>query len=105
MPSFPNNWHFRPCYPGSVFSGESGGRKHVVIRIDVHVILFRPVIEIVQSGGDWIGMIHDIHAVINDVARMRNKLAAGHELVIRTVTEAVAHAAVKSGQTGAGFDG
>jgi hypothetical protein len=35
---------------------------------------------------------------------MCDKLASGHELVIRTVTKAIAHAAVKSGQTGAGFD-
>src|ERR1700757_2633876 len=105
MPSFPNNRHFRLRYPESVFSGESGSRKHLVIRIDMHVVLFRPVIEIIQSRGDWIGMIHNIYAVINDVARMRHKLASGHKLVIRTVTEAVAHAAVKSGQTGAGFNG
>ena len=49
-------------------------------------------------------MIHDIHAVIDDIAGMRDELASGHKLVVRTGTEAITHAAVKAGQAGSSFD-
>src|ERR1700683_5257405 len=104
MPSFPGDRHFRARHPESVFSGESGGCKHLVIRIDVHVILFRSVIKIAQSGCNWIGMVYDIHAVIDDIAGMRDELASVHKLVVRTGTEAITHAAVKAGQAGSSFD-
>src|SRR5580704_16244822 len=97
MLSFPDDRHFHSGHPESMFSRKSSGGKHVVIWINVHIILLRPIIEIVQSRGDWVGTIHNIHPVINDISGMRHELAASHKLIMCVVPEAICHAAVKSG--------
>src|ERR1700722_2952785 len=97
MLSFPNHGHFRSGHPEGMFSRKSSSSKHVIVWIDVHVVLFRPIIEIVQAGRDWIGVLHNIDQVIYDISGMGDELAAGHKLIVRMVTETIVHPAMESG--------
>src|SRR5260370_21616957 len=95
MLSFPDDRHFHSGHPESMFSRKGSGGKHVVIGINVHIILLRPIIEIVHTGSDWVGTIHNIHPPFADIARMRYRLAACHKLIVLVVPEALDHTAVE----------
>src|SRR5688572_19467975 len=84
--------------PRQMLTRERRGRKHFVRRVDMHVVLLRPVGEALDAAADRILRLHNVDAVVDDVARMCDPLAAAHELVFDRFAERVAHAAVISSQ-------
>ena len=71
----------------------------------MHVILLGTVSEILDPIHDRIVAPHDVHPVIDDVAGMRDPLAAAHELVARRFAKCVAHAAMIAAKADAALDG
>ena len=69
----------------------------------MHVVLLAAHGEVLQPGGDGIGVIDDMHAVVDDPSGMSHPLAADHELVIRLATEGVAHSTVQTGKAHSAF--
>ena len=102
VPALPHHRHHHAFDPWRVLAAEGRGRQHLVGRVDVHVVLLGAVVEVVQPLHHRVVAARDVDAVIDDVARVRDPLAAGHELVVDRIAERIAHAAVKAGHAHAG---
>ena len=91
----PDLRHHRAFDPLRMLAGEGRGGEHLHPRVDVQVVLLRPVGEARRDPRHHriVGPGH-VDMVVDDVPRMRHPLAADHELVLRLVAEGVGHAAV-----------
>ena len=102
----PDDGHDRAAHVGVVRICEAGGGEHMVVRVHVHVVLLGAFdLEVADAVHDGVAGIGDVHGVVDLAAGVRDKLAAGHKLVLRMLAEGVAHAAVPPGHAGAVLDG
>ena len=81
---------------------KGGGRQHLDVWIDEHVVLLRTHPEVAQPAGDWIVPPREGHLVVEDPARVRRPRPAHHELVVRVGAERVGKPAVPSRHARAG---
>src|SRR5687768_12129510 len=86
----PGDRHDDTLDPRQMLTRERRGREHFVRRINVHVVLLRPVGEALEAAADRILWFHNVDAVVDHVAGMRNPLAATHELVFDGFAERIA---------------
>ena len=105
MPPFPDNGHLNAFDPGTVIAGKRGRCQHPVAWVDVHVVLFRHVVKVLDPGRDRIISIDDVDPIRDDVPRMGNPLAARHELVVRICSKTISHPSVIPSQANAGLHG
>jgi hypothetical protein len=83
-----------------MLAAEGRGSQHFVRGINMHIVLLRKHIEILQTLDNGILRCGDVDAVRNDIPGMRNPLPAGHELIFRIVAERIAHATMPPGDIG-----
>src|SRR5262249_32082985 len=105
VPAFPHDRHDHALDPVGISTRESRRREDFVRGIDMHVILLRAVVEIADALHDGIVAPRDVDAIIDDVPRMRDPLAAAHELIGDALAEGIAHAAVEAAEPHAALDG
>ena len=85
---------------------EARRRQNFNGRIDVQVILLAANVKILDSLDDRAGRVSaDLHGVVDNPARMRHPVGAGHKLPFDVLAEGVAHSAVIAGQSRPGGDG
>ena len=99
----PNNRHLeRAVLDVRAIGGREGGRReNANSGVDVHVVLFADDVEIGNVFRNLrIYVAPNIHAIRNAiVARMRDPLAASHELPFGGFAKAIAHSAVAAGNS------
>ncbi len=105
MLALPDHRHRHAFDPGGMLAGEGGRCQHLVGRIDMHVILLRGIGKIGDTLHQRIVGARNVHAIVDDVARVGHPLAADDELVFDALAEGIARAAVIAGDTDAAFDG
>ncbi len=82
-----------------MLSSKSRCGKHFHVGIDVYEILFGVHVKIVQSPGNFILMIGNLHPVIDNSAGMSHPLSANHKLIFRIFPERIPDSSVPPGKT------
>ena len=101
MPALPHDRHDDALGPRRVLAGKRRRRKHLVRRVDMHVILLGTIGEARDSLHDRVVGLRDVDPVVDYAAGVGDPLTAAHELVVDAVAKRVAHAAVIAGETDA----
>ena len=83
---------------------EGGGGEHLDRRVDVHVVLLGAVVEVLDAGHHRVVRPGHLDPVVDDVAGVRDPLAAAHELVARRGAKGIRHAAVVAAEPDAALD-